>query len=204
MRTDITVVAEPRDTRGKNEANRLRAKGLAPAVVYGGAEDPVAVSVNPREINKILHSGSGTNTIFDLQIKGHTTVPVMIVDQQHEPVKDTLLHVDLKRIDLAKRLHVKIAVKFLGDPRGVKEQGGIYEIINREVEIECLPDDIPAHFDLDVKELGVNATVRASDLPLTGSMKLLSAPESVLCHVLAPKVVAVEAAPADDKKKKKK
>ena len=143
MRKEITISAEPRETRGKNEARRLRVKGLAPAVLYGSERDAVAISVSPKEVNKILHSNTGHNTIFNLAVQGGEDTPVMIVDWQSDPVKENLLHVDLKRIDLAKRSAFKVRVHTTGEPKGVKLQGGLLEVITREVEIECLPDEIP-------------------------------------------------------------
>ena len=135
MRKDITVVAETRQTRGNNEARRLRGTGKIPAVLYGSGKDSVAVTVNPKEINRILHSSTGHNTIFNLDVQGVENVPAMIVDWQHDPVRDNLLHIDLKRIDLAKRLHVRVPVHTVGEPVGVKTQGGQMDIVTREVEI---------------------------------------------------------------------
>src|SRR5579863_8852702 len=134
MKKDITITAEPRTLRGKNEARRLRVRGLAPAVVYGAEKDSTAVAVSPKEVNRILHSNTGHNTIFNLAIQDGETTPVMIVDWQNDPVKDNLLHVDLKRIDLSKRIVVKIPIHTTGDPKGVKLQGGLLELITREVE----------------------------------------------------------------------
>lgn len=196
MRKDITVVAEPRDSRGKNEARRLRVKGFVPAVVYGGENGAVAVTVSPKEVSKILHSKTGHNTIFNLDVTGKETTPVMIVDWQFEPVKDTLLHVDLKRIDLAKRIIVKVPVVTHGDPKGVKLQGGLHEIVTREIEIECLPDDIPEQFDIDVTELSIGQGIRASDVPLKGSAKMLTLPDAVISHVVSLRVEAEPAAEA--------
>ncbi len=189
MKKDITINAEPRDTRGKNEARRLRVRGLAPAIVYGGGKDPVAVAVSPKEINKILHSDVGYNTIFDVKIGDLETTPVMVVDWQNDPIKDNLLHADLKRIDMSKRITVTVAVHTHNEPRGVKEQGGIFESVTREVEIECLPDEIPGAFDVNVRELMLGDNLRASELPLTGSMKLLTLPDTVIMHVVAPRAV---------------
>src|SRR5215470_3871525 len=138
MRKDITVTAEPRSSRGKNEARRLRAAGSTPGVVYGVSDTAVPVSVNPKEIGRILHSKTGHNTIFNLTVQGGESTPVMIVDWQSDPIKDTLLHVDLKRIDLTKRISVRIPVVTAGEPKGVKIQGGLHEVITREIEIECL------------------------------------------------------------------
>jgi large subunit ribosomal protein L25 len=197
MRKDITIVAEPRSTRGKNEARRLRVAGQAPAVLYGAGGESVAVSISPKEVNKILHSKTGHNTIFNVSVTGGETVPVMVVDWLNDPVKDNLLHVDLKRIDLTLRLRVKVPVHTSGEPKGVKLQGGLHELITREVEIECLPDDIPEHFTLDATELSIGESLRASQIPMTGSMKLLSNGEAVISHVVSMKaeeVAAVDAA----------
>jgi len=170
-----------------------------PAVVYGAGKESVAVSVSPKDIERILHSSSGVNTIFNLDIQGVETTPVMVVDWQHDPVKSNLLHVDLKRIDLARRLHVKVPVHTTGEPRGVKEQGGLYEIISREIEIECLPDEIPEHFTVDVTGLRIGQSLRAGDIPLSGSMRLVSPADLVISHVVATRGSAAEAeaAPAE-------
>jgi large subunit ribosomal protein L25 len=194
VRKDITVAAESRDSRGKNEARRLRVKGSVPAVVYGGEAGPAPVTVNPKDLNKILHSKTGHNTIFNLSIGGKEQVPVMIVDWQHDPIKENLLHVDLKRIDLAKRIAVKVPVVTHGDPKGVKIQGGIHEIITREIEIECLPDDIPEEFVVNVAELMIGQSVRASEITLGANVKLKSPGDAVISHVVSLK--AEEVAPA--------
>jgi large subunit ribosomal protein L25 len=190
LRKDITVAAEVRTSRGKNEARRTRKAGRIPAVVYGAFQDPVSIAVNPREILKIVRSNTGYNTIFTLTIEGGESTPVMLVDQQVDPVKNTLLHADLKRIDLTKRIRVSIPVSTEGEPAGVKVQGGLLEIITRAIEIECLPDDIPEHFIVDVRELMIGQSKRASDIALSGSMKLTSAPETVIAHIVTLKVEA--------------
>ena len=187
MRKDITVAAEQRSGRGKNEARRLRVAGSIPAVVYGVADTSVPVAVSPKEIGKIIHSKTGRNTIFNLDVTGVENTPVMIVAWQSDPIKDNLLHVDLKRIDLTKRIAVHVPVRPLGDPKGVKLQGGLHELITREIEIECLPDEIPEEFTIDVSELMFGQSVRASDLTMIGSMKLLSPSEAVISHVVAMK-----------------
>lgn len=184
MRADIVIPAEPRDTRGKNEARRLRARGMAPAIVYGAGGDPVAVAVSPKEINKILHSGTGSNTIFDIDLSGSRT-PVIIVDWQYDPIRSNLLHLDLQRVDMNRTMHVRIPVVFTGEPKGVKEQGGHFEVVNREVEISCLPGDIPDKFEVDVKPFTIGMSVRAGDLPVSGTVKLLTPTETILSHVIA-------------------
>ncbi len=210
MRKDVTVTAESRDLRGKNEARRLRVAGSMPAVVYGGPDGAVAVAVNPKEVSRILNSKTGHNTIFNLTVGGGINTPVMIVDWQFDPIKDSLLHVDLKRIDLTKRIIVKVPVVTHGDPRGVKIQGGIHEIITREVEIECLPEDIPEQFDVNVADLGLNDSVRASDIKMKEEIVLISPADQVISHVVslraeaeAPAEVAAVAEPEVIKKGKK-
>lgn len=187
MVTGFTVAAETRESRGKNEARRLRARGLMPAVMYGAGSTPTALSVNPKDLTRILHSRTGHNTIFQVSIAGGESVPVMVVDWQNEPIKDHLLHVDLKRIDLTQRITVKVPVITQGDPKGVKLQGGIHEIVTREIEVECLPNDIPEQFIVNVSEMVVGQSVRASDIPLIGSMTLVSPGDSVISHVISVK-----------------
>jgi len=196
MRKDISVPATIRETRGKNEARRLRAGGSVPAVVYGSGLEPLAISADPRHFVKILHSSTGHNTIFDVAIEGGEKTPVMIVDYQMDPIKDRLLHVDLKRIDLSKRLRVSVPVQTQGEAKGVKQQGGLLEAVTREIEVECLPDEIPEHFTVDVTELMIGQALRASDITLAGSMKLLSSPDSVIAHVVALRHEAEPAAEA--------
>ena len=193
MANDITIAAEPRSTRGKNEARRLRAAGSAPAVIYGTGKETVAVAVNPKEVGRILHSKSGHNTIFNLAVKGGETTPVMIVDWQKDPIKDTLLHIDLKRIDLSQRLVVKVPVHTTGDPEGVKIQGGLHEVVTREIEVECLPNEIPESLTVDVSKLLIGQSVRASDVSLPGSVRLVSQPDAVISHVVTMKAEEVAA-----------
>ena len=194
MRKDITVTAEVRTSRGKNEARRTRRAGNIPAVVYGAYQEPVSVAVDPREINKIIYSKTGFNTIFNLSIAGGENTPVMVVDQQVDPIKGNLLHADLKRIDLTKRIRVTVPVHTAGEPQGVKVQGGLLEIVTRSIEIDCLPDEIPESYTVDVSGLMIGQSKRASDVALAGSMKLMSAPDTVIAHVVA--LRAEEAAPA--------
>jgi large subunit ribosomal protein L25 len=185
LRKDITVTAEVRATRGKNEAHRTRRAGQIPAVVYGAYKDAISVSVNPKEINKIVRSSTGFNTIFNLSVAGGETTPVMVVDQQVDPIKGTLLHADFKRIDLSKRIKVTVPVHVFGEAAGVKVQGGLLEIITRSVEIECLPDEIPEDFKVSVADLMIGQSKRASDVAIAGSMKLVSSPDTVIAHVVA-------------------
>jgi large subunit ribosomal protein L25 len=196
LRKDITIAAEVRTSRGKNEARRTRVAGNIPAVVYGAYQDPVSVALSPKELNKIIRSSTGLNTIFTLAITGGETTPVMVVDSQVDPIRGSLLHADLKRIDLTKRIRVTVPVTTEGEPAGVKVQGGLLEIISRSVEIECLPDEIPETFIVNVTELMIGQSKRASDVGVTGSMKLVSDPQTVIAHIVALRAEEVAATDA--------
>ncbi len=190
------VVAKPRVGKfNKNAARRVRVAGKIPAVVYGVGHEAVAVEVDPKHISKILFSETGHNTIFDVEIAGQPAAKAMIVDWQREPINDRLIHIDLKRIALDKPLRVKVRVKLLGIPVGVKVSGGILDQVLREVEIECLPADIPSHIDVDVSELALFGSLRVGDLPHTGSIKFLNAEDATVAHVIS---IREEVAPAAD------
>lgn len=193
MRTDTVVSAQVRVTRGKNEARRMRVVGMIPGVVYGAFKDPISISLNPRQIIQILRSKTGHNTIFNLDVEGHEQTPVMVVDEQYEPVKWALLHVDLKRIDLTKRLRVSVPVVVHGEAKGIKLQGGQMEIITRFIEIETLPEDIPQNFIVDVSELLVGENIRAGAIVMPGTATLTDNPETVIAHVVGQKAEEVKA-----------
>jgi len=192
MKKEITIVAEPRAGRGKNEARRLRVAGRIPAIVYGAGKEATAVAVDPKQIDQILYSDTGHNTIFSVAIEGQETLPAMVVAWQHDPVTDTVLHVDLGRIRLDKKLQVKVPVHTVGEADGVKTQGGLLEIVHREVSIECLPKDIPANIEVDIEHLLIGENLRAGQLPLPDGVDLLSRPETVICHVVELKAVVEE------------
>ena len=195
MITQETVSAVPREGKfNKNAARRVRAKGKVPAVVYGAAEPAVAVEVDPKQIQKILHSETGHNSIFDLEVSGNTA-KVMIVDWQYEPIKGKLIHIDFKRIALDKPIRVEVPIQLVGVAEGVKTQGGILDQMLREVEIECLPGDIPANIPLDVTTLVFGTVLRVSDLPHGGKLKFLTPEDTPVAHITS---VKEEAAPAPD------
>ncbi len=188
------VVAKPREGKfNKNAARRVRVAGKIPAVLYGSGHEPVAIEVEPKQISRILFSETGHNTIFDVEIAGQPSAKAMIVDWQREPLKDQLIHIDLKRIALDKALRVSVRVKLLGIPAGVKTSGGILDQVLREVEIECLPADIPSHIDVDVSELALFASLRVGDLPHSDKIKYLNAEDATVAHVIS---IREEAAPA--------
>jgi large subunit ribosomal protein L25 len=192
------VVAKPREGKfNKNAARRVRVAGKIPAVLYGSGHDPVAVEVDPKQISRILFSESGHNTIFDVEVAGLPGAKAMIVDWQREPIKDQLIHIDLKRIALDKALRVKVRVKLLGIPVGVKASGGILDQVMREVEIECLPADIPSHIDVDISHLALFESLRVGDLPHSDSIKYLNAEDATVAHVVSIREEVVAAPEVD-------
>ena len=203
-----TVSATPRTgTFNKNHARRVRVQGLIPAVVYGAGQPSVPVTVDPKVITKILYSESGHNTIFDLNIEGGAPTKVMIVDWQNEPIKGKLLHIDLKRIAMNVLMRVSVNVQLTGSPAGVKTQGGVLSQVLHEVEIECLPDDIPSHIDVDISNLEINGTIHVKDLPHAGNLKFLSGEDELVAHITTVKEDAstepVVAAPSEPEVAKK-
>ena len=187
----------------------VRVSGWIPAVIYGAFQDPRAVSLNPKDILKIIHSKTGHNSIFDVEIAGVEKTPVIVAEEQYHPVKGTLMHIDLKRIDLTRKLKVSVPIHVTGEAKGVKQQGGVLDVVTKRVEIECVPDDIPNQFDVDVTELMIGTNIRVSDLPLKSGVRILTPPEAVIAHVVGIKeevvaeAAAVVAEPEVAKKGKK-
>ena len=192
---DKSVESKERKSGGKNDARRLRKTGMVPAVLYGAGLEPLNIAVDPKQINRILHSEQGHNSIFDMTAGGDSG-KVMIVDWQYEPIKGALLHVDLKRIAMDQLLRVSVPITMKGEAPGVKLQGGILEQVLREVEIECLPADIPSHIDADVSQLNFGDVIRVSDLPKSDKVKFLTDEGQTVAHVVAVKEV-VAATPAE-------
>src|SRR5437870_12116412 len=176
--------AQARDAGTKNDARRVRREGKIPAVVYGAGKQAMPVSVDPRQVSRILHSETGHNTVFDLALDGQRS-KAMIVDWQYEPIKGALLHIDLKRIAMDQKLKVLVPVVLKGEAAGVKQQGGILEQVLREVEVECLPGDIPSHIDAEVTDLVFGKVLRVADLPHGEKRKLLTDPNQTAAAVQA-------------------
>jgi large subunit ribosomal protein L25 len=211
VRVEQVVAAEPRSSRGKNEAKRIRVTGRIPAVIYGAFQEPRAVSVNPKDILKIIRSKSGHNSIFDVDIQGLEKTPVIVADEQYHPVRGTLMHIDLKRIDLTKKLRVSVPIHTTGEAKGVKQQGGVLDVVTRRIEIECIPLDIPEQYDVDVTELMIGSSIRVGALPVKEGIRILTAPEAVIAHVVgikeevvaAPEAVVAAGTPAEPEVVKK-
>ncbi len=201
-----TLEAQKRTPGTKNDARRVRRGGKVPGVVYGAGKNSRSVSLDPRQVTRILHSQTGHNTIFDLTLDGENT-KAMIVDWQYEPVKGALLHIDLKRIAMDQKLTVKVPILLIGTAAGVKQQGGILEQVLREVELECLPSDIPRSIEADVTELVFGKVLRVSDLPHNEKLEFITDENQPVAHITTvkeeeaptPEAVAAEAtaAPAE-------
>jgi large subunit ribosomal protein L25 len=202
-----------REGRGKGPARQTRLTGMVPAVLYGGKKESISLTVNAKQVARILRSETGHNTIFSVQVANNDEEKAMVKDWQVDPVSGKLLHVDLFRIAMDVRMRVKVPVHTFGEPQGVKMQGGVFEIVSREVEIECLPGDIPEEFRVDVSEMLIGKQLRAGDLPLDPQkIKLLTDPVRVIAHVVVLKkeeepvadaAVATDAAPAEPEVMKK-
>ena len=195
MSQAFTVEAQPREEFGKNAARRMRRAGRIPGVVYGGGGPVIPVTVDPDGIRRILHSESGHNTIFTLEVHGKAPARAMVRDWQSEPVHGGLLHVDLVRIALDAMLKLQVPIHVTGEPQGVKLQGGIFEFILREIEVECLPDDIPEAITVDVSPLTIGQNLRVADLPVGPKVKVLTEANRVVAHVVILK--AEEEKPAE-------
>jgi large subunit ribosomal protein L25 len=195
---EALLEASIRDTFGKNEARRLRQSGRLPAVLYGSTtealrKDAVPISVDPKALLRILHSESGANTLISLKLAGEGDTRVLVKDYQLDPVTHQVLHADFYRIAMDRALQVTIPVIVKGEPKGVKQQGGVLEFVRREISIESLPGDIPEHVEIDVSELMLHQGVRVRDLPVDPRWIPKSDPDMMLVHVIMPKA---EEAPA--------
>jgi large subunit ribosomal protein L25 len=194
---DLTLQAEKRETKGKNAARRLRVAGRIPAVVYGVEKNKaVDIAVDPKVLSRILHSESGVNSLISLQgLEGAAEARVMVKEYQLDPIKHNLLHADFYQIAMDKLLTVTVPFVLKGEARGVKQQGGIVDFVNREIEIEVLPADIPEHIEVDISELMLNQGIRVRDLKVEGAKwTALSDDDLMIVHVVAPRTEETPAA----------
>jgi len=189
---DATLQAEKREGRGKNEARRLRANGRIPAVVYGTEKSKATeIAVDPKVLLRILHSESGVNTLIGLDGIGLASgQKVLVKEYQLDPIDHRLLHADFYAVAMDKMLTLTVPIVLKGEPKGVKQQGGIVDFVNREIEVECLPADIPEHIDIDISELMLHQGIRVRDLPQDAKWKAVSDPEMMLVHVVTVKAEA--------------
>ena len=190
---EATLQAEKRDGRGKNEARRLRAAGRIPAVVYGTDKNKATeIAVDPKMLLRILHSEAGVNTLIGLEGAGLAGGrKVLVKEYQLDPIDHKLLHADFYAVAMDKMLTVTVPIVLKGEPKGVKQQGGIVDFVNREIEVQCLPSDIPEHIDIDISELMLHQGIRVRDLPKDGKWKATSDPDLMIVHVVPPKAEEV-------------
>jgi large subunit ribosomal protein L25 len=191
---EAVIEAVERTQRGKNEARRLRVAGKIPAVVYGEKEGGRAIAVDPKTLSRILRTELGANTLIQLKLDGSDT-RVLVKEYQIDPVTHQLLHADFYRVAMDKVIRVTVTVVPRGEPKGVKQQGGVLDIVHRQIEIECLPADIPQHIEVDVSEMMVGQSVRVRDVAANVKWKALSDQDMMLLHVIIPKVEEVPATP---------
>jgi large subunit ribosomal protein L25 len=192
---DAVLDAVRRETFGKNEAVRTRQAGRIPAVMYGGTATPESLSVDPKELSRILHSKGGVNSLISLKV-GDGETKVLVKEYQLDPVTHRLLHADFYRVAMDKVIQVTVPIHLVGEAKGVKQQGGTLDFVHRDVEVECLPADIPEHITVDVSELMLNDGVRVKDLATDGKWTAVSEPENLIVHIVALRAEA--AATADD------
>ena len=198
---EAVLEATVRDSRGKNEARRTRAEGKVPAVLYGltsaGKAEATAIAVEPKALTKILHSDAGANTLISLKMPGAGDTRVLVKEYQLDPITHQILHADFYRIAMDKVLQITVPITVKGEAPGVKQQGGILEYVHRQVEVECLPADIPEHIEINVGELMLHQGVRVRDLPPNPKVKPVSDPDMMIVHVIMPKAEEAAAAPAE-------
>lgn len=186
---DASLVGVTRQGRGKNEARRLRRSGQVPGVLYGGeSKEGQPISVDPKELLTILRSESGVNTLIGLTVDGGKASQVLVKEFQLDPVDSELLHVDFYRLALDKAITVTVPVTLVGEPAGVRQQGGLLDFVQRDVQVECMPTEIPEHLEVDVSELMIGQGVRLRDLLSDVTWTPVTDPDRLLVHVIAPKV----------------
>ena len=192
---EAVLEATERDGRGKNEARRLRVSGRIPAVVYGPSDGGKPIAVDPKGLSRILHTELGANTLISLKLPGGEDARVLVREYQLDPVTHQLLHADFYKVALDKTVRVTVNVVARGEPKGVKQQGGILDFVHRQVEVECLPADIPENIVVDVSELMVGQSMRVRDVATNARWTPISEPDMMLVHVIVPKVEEVAPAP---------
>jgi large subunit ribosomal protein L25 len=210
---NFKIEGQVREGRGKGPARRVRTTGMVPAVLYGNKKDSISLTVEAKQVAKILRSETGHNTIFSVTVANGAEEKAMVRDWQVDPVSGKLLHVDLFRIAMDVRMRVMVPVHTFGEAQGVKLQGGVFETVTREVEVECLPADIPEEFRVDITDMMIGKQLRAADLPFDpAKIKLVTDPIRVIAHVVVLKkeeepaadaAVTADAAPAEPEVMKK-
>jgi large subunit ribosomal protein L25 len=186
---EVTLEVEKRESLGKRPTKKLRSMGKIPAVIYGHGEETVPLILNGKTFHAVLHSHHGENVIFEIQIPGQKpALKAILREVQHQPVTGEILHVDFQHISMTEKITVQVPVSLVGSPDGVRNKGGILEHILYELEIECLPSDIPEHIEVDVSQLDVGDSIHVSDISVA-KVKVLTEPERSIATVVPPTVM---------------
>lgn len=193
----LVIKSEKRDMFGKNASRRFRRGGMIPAILYGESEANVPLVLRKKDVIMILKSETGENTIFRIAFDGAER-DVMIKDIQIDPTTDELLHADLIQIAMDKAIRVSVPVEIVGEAVGVKTEGGFVDFMSREIEIECLPRDIPERLTVDISGLHLHQSLKVGDIPPPPGVKILSEPTAVVVLIQVPHEEKVEAKPEEE------
>ena len=189
--SEMTIKVEKREKTGKNANRQLRATGAVPAVVYGDHKDSVAITIDRKKVIELLKEGGGENAVFKLELAGtKASRHAMIRDLQVDPISRRIIHIDFQRIDLKQKVRVQVPIHLNGEPHGVKNEGGVLDFITREVEVECLPNDIPQTLEIDVSGLAIGDHIEAKDLDLPADVELIDEADKVIVSVSHSRVAA--------------
>jgi large subunit ribosomal protein L25 len=198
MAEKFIIKAEKRDGRGTNNARRLRREGKIPANVYGGGEDAVAITADHKELAAILRSDTGANTLFTLDIDGIGESRVIFQDRQIDPIHGRLMHADLRRLAVGEKIEFTIPIHLIGEPKGVREEGGILEQQMREMRVFCTPSNIPEAINVDVESLDIGQSVSVSDVKVDDEIVIHEAPEAMIASVAFVKELELEPTEEED------
>ncbi len=191
--SNFVIEVEERTSIGKNESRRLRHSGKIPAVLYGAGKRNFPVTVDPDQVEKILNSEAGANTLLDLKLKGpNTQRKAMIREYQTDPVKGTVVHADFIRIEMDQKLQIHVPVRVSGVAPGVKDQGGVLEIVQRTLDVSCLPADIPEMIQVDISALNLGDQVRLGDLKVASNVEVLQPADTVVVTIVLPRAIEEE------------
>lgn len=184
--TNLSINAKVREERGKNASRRLRAAGLVPVTIYGGGQEATSTTVVKREFTALLRN-HGRNQIFTINVDGVPTT-VKIADMQLDPIKSVLIHADLMRISMTEKSKFSVTIKIVGESEGIKLNGGVLDVVSHELEIRCLPGDLPSVIEADISALNIGDHLSVKDLKLSDKIEVLDDPDSVIATIVAPRV----------------
>lgn len=192
MAEKVTIKAEKREGRGKNDSRRLRAEGKIPVVVYGGEGESVSAVAALSDLAAILRSDSGHNTVFTLDMTGEGTGDVMFQDRQIDPIRGRLVHADLKRLKKGEKIEVTVSIHLVGEPIGLKEEGGMLEQQMREIKVLCEPANIPEFIEVNVADLNIGDSIHVSDIKVADTIEIHESPEALVASVTLVKEEVLE------------